>query len=202
MRGERMASGAAVLIAVAGMAGAGKSRLAARIVERIHALKSDVSGELEEYPDVVAYADAVSRAREVLTAGGSIVLVCPFHTRESRRSLLRLASETRSALLYVECSANESVRRRRLRNRAMSGADPLTRAETDLWVNKLVGEDSKFERVGTEIPRAAQMLVDTTVGVDIWGGLAASRVETWIAGTVPAEAPAAAAIETQAISAG
>lgn len=197
-----MAAGAAVLIAVAGMAGSGKSRLAARIVERIGARKAEACGDLEEYPDVLAYAAAVARARDVLTAGGAIVLVGAFHTRESRRSLLRLASETRSALLYVECAANESVRRRRLRLRATSGSDPLTAAETELWVNKLVGEDAKFERVGSEIPRAAQMLVDTTVGVDIWGGLAASRVETWIAGTGVPEPPAASALETQALSAG
>lgn len=194
-----MSAGSAVLVAVAGMAGSGKHRLAARIVERIGALCATVSGELEEYPGVVEYVEAVTRARSVLTTGGSIVVVGPFHTREARRSLLRLASETRSALLYVECTANESVRRRRLRNRALRGPEELSAQEAELWVNKLIAEDAKFERVGTEIPRAAQMLVDTTVGVDIWGGLAASRVETWAAATVPSTATG---VEDQVLSAG
>jgi predicted kinase len=187
---------AAVLVAVAGQAGSGKSRLAARIVERLGARRIDVSSDLSPYPDGVLYAQAITSARAGLASGSSIVLVGPFHTREARRGLLRLASETRSALLYVECSANESVRARRIRRRLMSGPDALSPAEAALWVGRLQAEDTSFERTGSEIPRAAQMLVETTVGIDIWGGLAASRVEAWIAGAIPL------ALEDQALSAG
>lgn len=187
---------AAVLVTVAGPAGSGKSRLASRILERLGAHRIDVCSDLSPFPASAAYADAVAGARVSLSAGSSVVLVGPFHTRDSRRSLLRVASETRSALLYVECAANESVRARRLRLRAMSGSDALTAPETALWVARLLAEDPKFERTGNEIPRAAQMLVDTTVGVDIWGGLAASRVEAWVAGAIPL------GLEDQAISAG
>jgi predicted kinase len=187
---------AAVLVAVAGQAGSGKSRLAARIVERLNARRIDVSSDLSPYPDGVQYAQAITSARAGLASGNSMVVVGPFHTREARRSLLRLASETRSALLYVECSANESVRARRIRRRAMSGPDALSAAEAALWVGRLMAEDPSFERTGSEVPRAAQMLVETTVGIDIWGGLAASRVEAWIAGAIPL------ALEDQALSAG
>lgn len=187
---------AAVLVAVAGQAGSGKSRLAARIVERLGARRIDVSADLSPCPEPVAYAQAMTNARAGLASGSSVVLVGAFHTREARRGLLRLASETRSALLYVECSANESVRARRIQRRAMSGPDALSAAEAELWVARLMAEDASFERTGAEIPRAAQMLVETTVGIDIWGGLAASRVEAWIAGAIPL------ALEDQALSAG
>ena len=177
---------AAVLVAVAGQAGAGKSRLAAQISRRIAARRVDVIGDLEPLPATVEYAQAISKAREALVIGSSVVVTGPFHTRDSRRELMRLAGETRAALLYVECAANESVRRRRLRIRALAVNDgpELTRAEADLWVQRLLAEDPAFERVGAEIPRAAQMLVDTTVGIDIWAGLAASRVEAWFAGAL------------------
>ena len=190
---------AAVLVAVAGQAGGGKRRLAERVAERLRGYRVDVLGDLEPYPTLEEYAEAVASARAALAGGNSVVLSGPFHTRESRRLLMRLASETGSALLYVECSANEAVRRRRLRARILSGHEEpaLTEAEAELWVNRLVGEDPQFERTGAEIPRAAQMLVDTTVGVEIWAGLAASRVEAWFAGAIRAGTD-----DGQAISAG
>lgn len=181
---------AAVLVAVVGQAGAGKGRLAAQIAERISAKRVDVIGDLEPLPAPVEYSHAVARARESLAAGVSVVLVGPFHTRESRRELMRVASETRAALLYVECSANESVRRRRLRARAIAtGEGPaLTPQEADVWVQRLISEDVAFDRVAGEIPRAAQMLIDTTVGIDIWAGLASGRVEAWFAGAIRSNA--------------
>ena len=174
---------AGVLVAVAGQAGSGKSRLAELIAQRLGAHRIDVSTDQEPFPESIAYAKALSEVGGILAAssGARIVVAGPFHTRESRRTLLRLASGTRSAVLYVECSANEFVRRRRLRIRLTSGTEPLTAPEAELWVNRLISDDERFERTGFEIPRAAQMLIDTTVGVDIWAGLAASRVELWAA---------------------
>lgn len=190
-----------VLVAVAGQAGSGKGRLAGLIAQRIGAHRIDVSSDLGPYPESGAYLDALSKASDVLQKGGGprIVLAGPFHTRDSRRKLLRLASASRSALLYVECAANEFVRRRRLRIRLTSGPEALTAPEAELWVNRLVSDDGLFERTGFEIPRAAQMLIDTTVGVDIWGGLAASRVELWAADSTLATTPH---VEEQALSAG
>lgn len=189
---------ASVLVAVAGQAGAGKKRLAELIARRIGARRIEVAGDQEPFPEPAAYASAFSEAATALdTDGGRIVLVGAFHTRESRRKLLRVAGATRSALLYLECSANEFVRRRRLRMRLTSGPDALTPPEAELWVNRLVSDDARFERTGFEIPRAAQMLIDTTVGVEIWGGLASSRVELWAADAAPTPR-----LEDQALSAG
>lgn len=189
---------ASVLVAVAGQAGAGKNRLAELIARRIGARRIDVAGDQEPFPEPAAYASALSEAAAGLDAdAGRVVIVGAFHTRDSRRKLLRVAGATRSALLYLECSANEFVRRRRLRLRLTSGADALTTPEADLWVSRLVSDDSRFERTGPEIPRAAQMLIDTTVGVEIWGALASSRVELWAADAAPAPR-----LEGQALSAG
>lgn len=175
----------AVLVAVAGQAGSGKSRLAGLIADRLGARRIDVGDDVAPYPDSTGYANALSTATQALASGSlsRIVLCGAFHTCDARRKLLRLASASRSALLYVECSANEFVRRRRLRIRLTTGPDALTAPEAELWVNRLVADDSLYELMGFEIPRAAQMLIDTTVGVDIWGGLAASRVELWAAET-------------------
>lgn len=173
----------AVLVAVAGKAGAGKGRLASRLASRLGARRVEVLARVGGCPQASEYADAIEAARTSLSAGETVVMIGPFHTRESRRELMRLASDTRSALLYVECSANESVRRRRLRLR-LEGEIAAGAIEVDAWIGRLVGQDPGFERVGSEIPRAAQMLVDTTVGIDIWAGLAASRVEAWFAGTL------------------
>ena len=188
-----------VLVAVAGQAGSGKSTLAAIITTRIEASRINVSSDQVPFPESIAYTNALSEAGAILAADrcARIVLCGPFHTKDARGTLMRLASATRSALLYVECSANEFVRRRRLRIRLTSGPEALTAPEAELWVNRLVSDDSLFERTLSEIPRAAQMLIDTTVGIEIWGGLAASRVELWASDA----ADAAPVVESQAISA-
>lgn len=196
----------AVLIAVAGQPGAGKSRLAITVATRLNARLVQVAGDLEILPDAEEYSAAMVSARRALAADETVVVVGPFHTRASRRELMRIASDTRSALLYVECSANESVRRRRLRKRILAnGGEELPAGELDRWVARLVAQDGAFERIGAEIPRAAQMLVETTVGVDIWAGLASSRVETWFANAPapaaqPARSTAAPAAEQVAVS--
>ena len=114
-----------VLVAVAGQAGSGKSTLAAIIAKRTGASRIDVSSDQAPFPESNAYANALSDAGAILAENSRarIVLSGPFHTKEARATLMRLASATRSALLYVECSANEFVRRRRLRIR-------LTRVRT------------------------------------------------------------------------
>ena len=180
----------AVLIAVAGQPGAGKSRLAMAVATRLSARLVQVAGDLETLPDASDYSAAMASAKRALGANETVVVVGPFHTRVSRRELMRVASDTRSALLYVECSANESVRRRRLRKRILAhGGEELPAPELDRWLTRLLAQEGGFERIGAEIPRAAQMLVETTVGVDIWSGLAASRVETWFATAPPVAAP-------------
>jgi predicted kinase len=176
---------ATVLLAVAGTSGAGKERFAGMVAQRIGArLVKAVSGrELPgvdpgSMPDADEYAALTKTAKMALDAGQSVVIAAPFHTRDSRRELMKLACDARAALLYVECSSNATVRRRRLRSRlvALGGS-----AELEARLDRILEGDLEFEPVLREIPRACQMLIDTTVGIDLWAGLAAGRLESYLA---------------------
>ena len=174
----------AVLVVVAGEAGSGKNRFGEVLAERSGAcLVQSVSGgplrhgiDPADLPDAEEYATLLQTAKMSLDAGSSVVLVAPFHTIASRKAAMKLASEIRCALLYVECSANEAVRRRRLKIRFRK--EGLGNLEAHL--DAMVSNDKLFQSVVREIPRACQMMVDTTVGIELWAGLAASRVETYL----------------------
>lgn len=181
----------AVLVVVAGEAGAGKNRFGEVLAARSGArLVQSVSGgpllpgiDPADLPDADEYATLLQTARLSLDAGVSVVLVAPFHTIASRRAAMKLASEIRCALLYVECSANEAVRRRRLKIRFQK--EGLGNLEAHL--DAIIATDKLFQSVVREIPRACQMMVDTTVGIELWAGLAAGRVDTYLsAEPVPA----------------
>lgn len=158
----------AVLVVIAGLSGAGKSRFGRIVAERTGAARLDMTEmlggeERDAAPDLEDYEALLVVATQALAGGQSVVVVGPFHTLDSRAVVLRAASESGSALLYVECIANESVRHRRSKSRAL-----LARA------------DDEYVRVGNEIPRACQMIIDTTVGIALWAGLASSRVEAYV----------------------
>src|SRR5687767_1785412 len=113
-----------VLVVVAGQPGSGKERFARLVSKRTGArLVEAVSGSLErgldpaELPDAEEYRSLLAQARLSLEAGECVTIAAPFHTLASRRELMKMASQVRCALLYIECCANETVRRRRLRDR-------------------------------------------------------------------------------------
>ena len=139
---------------------------------------------------------------------------CARHVRQELRALLR--GEGLRAIVTSRAKGQDrleaKLRRREVeRGQLYASVDDVARDVHDLVaarvalyypgtqarVNRLVSDDEKFERAGSEIPRAAQMLIDTTVGIDIWGALAASRVDSWSAEAIPAPM-----IEAQALSAG
>lgn len=189
-------SAPAVLVLVAGQAGSGKSRFGSIVAERTSARKLDFAemlGGQEALPEQEDYASLLAVAGKALEAGQSVVVVGPFHTLESRSEVMRVASESQSALLYVECSANEEVRRRRVKDELIA-AGKLGGLEKNLL--RRMADDAAHEPLGDEIPRACQMLIDTTVGLSLWAGLAACRVETYV--SVKPAAPA----EEQVLSAG
>jgi predicted kinase len=173
----------AVLVVVAGQSGAGKARFGSIVATRTGArlLRMDemLAGDSEPEPE--DYLSLLSVAGAALAGGRSVVVVAAFHTAASRRAVLKIAGDTRAALLFVECSANDEVRRRRLRD--------------EKRLHERIAAEPHYAEVGDEIPRACQMLIDTTVGLSLWAGLAACRVESYVSlGTTPEGA--------QAISAG
>ena len=172
----------AVLVVVAGQAGAGRERFGAIVSERTGARLLDMAAMMaasdeEMLPDEEDYASLLAVAGKALDAGQSVVVSGPFHSLESRKEVMRIASDAQSALLYVECSANEEVRRRRVRD-GLIAAEKLTGLEKR--VATLMSHDAKHAELRDEIPRACQMLIDTTVGLALWAQLASCRVEAYV----------------------
>ncbi len=189
-----------VLVVVAGEPGSGKDRFAKLVSKRTGArLVEAVSGafkpglEPSELPETDEYRALLAQARLALEAGECVVLAAPFHLAGARRDLMRMASQVRCALLYIECNANEVVRRRRVRDRLNARLDdPKEVAEV---LDRVIALGGLGEPVRSEIPRACQMAIDTTVGIDLWAGLAAGRVEAYVAqGKAAAEAAGVAAL--------
>ena len=171
----------AVLVVVAGTAGSGKTRFGSIVSERTGARRLDVNemlGEgVDDLPASEDYAALLAVAGKALDAGQSVVVVGPFESMESRKQVMRVASDAQSALLYVECSANDHVRTRRVRDELIA-SEKLTNLEKR--VAKQIGHDASHIELGDEIPRACQMLIDTTVGLSLWAGLAACRVDAYV----------------------
>src|SRR4051812_11591595 len=154
-RGTAMNS-AAVLVVVAGQAGAGKNRFATIVAERTgarHLAMSEMlaATEDEALPEPDDYASLLAVAGKALEAGQSVVISGPFHSLASRNEVMRVASDAQCALLYVECSANIEVRRRRLKD-ALIAAEKLTGLEKR--VTTLLEQDSAHAELCDEIPRA------------------------------------------------
>lgn len=188
----------AVLVVVAGTAGAGKSRFGSIVAERTGARRLDVAELIngiddDELPGPDDYASLLAVAGKALESGQSVVVIGPFHTLASRKEVMRVASDAQSALLYVECSANESVRKRRLRDELIA-AEKLT--GLDKRLTKRMAQDDDHVPLEDEIPRACQMLIDTTIGLSLWASLAACRVDAYV--QIGVKAPP----EQQAVSAG
>ena len=172
----------AVLVVVAGQAGAGKTRFASIVAERTgarHLAMSEMipAREEEVLPEQDDYAALLAVAGKALEAGQSVVVSGPFHTTASRKEVMRVAGDAQCALLYVECNANDEVRRRRLKD-ALIAAEKLTGLEKRL--NALLSQDAEHAELLDEIPRACQMLIDTTVGLALWAQLASCRVEAYV----------------------
>lgn len=192
----------AVLVVVAGQAGAGKARFArilaartgARLIESVSGGPLRAGVDPAALPDKGEYATLLQTARMSLESGESIVLAAPFQTVASRKALVKLSGEVRCALLFVECSADDVVRRRRLQLRYRDEG----LADVERHLDEVIAAGSDFESVGREIPRSCQMLLDTTVGIELWAGLAAGRVESFLA----AEPGRRTEADAQAISAG
>ncbi len=160
-----------VLVAVAGLPGTGRRRFGRLVAERTKAPLVELEvdpGRADPLPSAAEYGAGLRRAVGLLAAGSPVVFVAPFHSAAARRELMRAAGDARCALLFVACGANEAVRRRRLRERFAPPA-----------IERLLAADPRFDTEHHEIPRACQMVLDTTVGVALWASLAAGRVETF-----------------------
>jgi len=127
------------LIGLGGLIASGKSTIARGLSSAFHAAVIDSDStrkrlfgvdpwtSLEAAPFSEAYSEDASRrtydrvlahARSVLASGRSVIVDASFRTRAERRALVELAQAERVPLAFIECSAEDSVVRSRLRRRA------------------------------------------------------------------------------------
>lgn len=131
-----------VLVVMCGVSGSGKSSTARLLAERIGAaqISSDVVRKrlhgfepLQRPDDPDLYSAAASRAtynamseqaRQLLTAGASVVLDATYQRREHRQKALSTAASVGAPALLVWCRAPADVARQRVGERIRRGDDP------------------------------------------------------------------------------
>lgn len=134
-----------VLLLMHGFSGAGKSRVAAALVEALGAIRvrSDVerkrlfgldpvarsqsgvdTGIYDREAGAKTYARLADCARTILAAGYPAVLDAAFLARRQREPMFELAEQLRVPIRIVDCSADADVLRGRVRARAARGGDP------------------------------------------------------------------------------
>jgi hypothetical protein len=135
----------AQMILVGGPPGAGKSTLSERLAEvgGLELIRSDVTRKIlsgVEPTDSAAadyqagvYAPAVtdlvysamlSRARQLLSLGHSVVLDASWSAAEQRAEARRVAAAAAANLREVRCEAPAELARQRILDRALAGTDP------------------------------------------------------------------------------
>ena len=141
---DHLERGQVALILVGGLPGTGKSTLARGLADRFewnvlrsdevrkdlagvaHAERSEARFREGLYgPEATAttYRELLDRARRLLELGEPVVLDASWTDRRYRDSAARVARETASVLVELECAAPPDVAAERLRERARTGAD-------------------------------------------------------------------------------
>ena len=136
--------GAVRLILVGGAPGTGKTTLARSLAGRCDAQvlsTDDIRAELAERGEITGeagtfgagrysrantdavYAEVLSRARETLRGGRSVILDGTWHAAEQRHSARDLATETASALTQLVCVAPLSASVERIRTRKAGSSE-------------------------------------------------------------------------------
>lgn len=141
-----IAHGAApALILMHGFSGAGKSRVAAALVETLGAIRvrSDIerkrlfgldgsartdsevgAGIYDPQASARTYAHLAGLAEMILGTGHSVILDATFLTRAQREPMYELASKLGKPVRVVACTADSDTLRERLAARATQGSDP------------------------------------------------------------------------------
>ncbi len=136
--GHRLSCGTrapAVLLAVGGVIGSGKSRLGQRLAHELSApvlqsdrLRKQLQGvapaqRLDAQRGYSAdatealYAELFARASTILSSGRSVIVDASFRSRAHRRALYELAAALSVPCLFLECTAPREVLEQRLRAR-------------------------------------------------------------------------------------
>ncbi len=172
-----------VLIALAGISGAGKSVLAAALTDAtgFDWLRSDVARKrlaglapldrpttpaalAELYaPDrsTVLYETLAREVDDLARAGGGVVVDATFRRRSDRARLSQVAAKRGARLFWIECRAPLAVLRTRLERRAQRGDDP-----SDATWAIAQAQARAFEALD-EIPPTAHLVLDTGRGTDV-----------------------------------
>lgn len=165
-----------VMIVVGGLIASGKSTIAERIAPMLSApvidadrtrkaiLGVEPTTKIPEKawtgayaPDVTdrVYAELFRRASVVLTSGRPVVLDASFRSRALRAVARRLAQKHGAPFYFVECRADAEECRRRLRQR-----------EQDARLEIFEEFAARWEPVA-EFPKAAHIVIDTSVPLDV-----------------------------------
>jgi aminoglycoside phosphotransferase family enzyme/predicted kinase len=161
-----------LMLAIGGVIGSGKSRLAENLAEEVCApllqsdrLRKQLAGvDVHTRLDAAAYSDTATarlyaelseRAAAILASGRPVVVDASFRARETRRSFRRLAESSGAAFLFVECKAPRAVLEARLKKRETK------RGISDARLDLLDDFIARYEPIA-EDERACAMQVDTT----------------------------------------
>jgi hypothetical protein len=168
------------LLAVGGMIASGKSTIAERLAEALHApvIDSDrtrkrllgvdpltpltdaaFSGAYSPAMTERTYRELLRCAEVVLRSGRSVVLDASFRERESRSAALELARRLGVRFFFIECATDEATLRRRLAERATRPSISDGRAEL---LTALAAHAESVE----ELPAPMHLRVDTARPLD------------------------------------
>ncbi len=134
-----------MLVLITGLPGTGKSTIANHLARRMDAdlLRTDeirkhlfAEPTYSEEEKELVYKAMFLAARYLIKAGRGVIIEGTFYKRALRERVYRIAEDTKSKLMVVECTAPEWVVRRRTEGRATRGAS----SEADYEVYKKIRE--------------------------------------------------------------
>ena len=140
---------AVALVVVCGLPGVGKTTVAERVADHVDGavLRTDVirkelfdEPEYSEAETEAVYTELISRARDRVTAGSSVVLDATFANARFREDVREVGSRVADAFALVEVVCEESVVERRIERR-----DGISDADFEIHLH--------FKRVFDEIGR-------------------------------------------------
>jgi aminoglycoside phosphotransferase family enzyme/predicted kinase len=161
-----------MVLAVGGIIGSGKSRLAENLAEQMCAplLQSDrlrkqlasvplhdplPRAEYSEQASERLYEQLSSRAAAILGSGRPVVIDASFRSRKQRQALRELAETLGAAFMFVECKAPRAVLEARLRRREKK------RGISDARIELLDSFMASYEPIADD-ERAWSVQVDTS----------------------------------------
>ena len=185
------------LILTCGLMGTGKSTIAAAIADRLgaalirsDAVRKELAGIEPEQHDMAAFGDGIysedyfektykllfESGRLLLKKGKAVILDASFKKKQYREEARRIAEETGTPFLLIECTCSEEETMQRLGKRLAEKTD-ISDGRWEIYA----AQKADFEAVD-EMPESEHMVLDTNKDMEDSVKKVLKKLETLLRG--------------------